>query len=418
MKRARWFLAVLAVFAFVAAACGDDEEAPAPAQPEPTQPAAEPAEEAMEEDMATEEAMEEDMATEEAMEEEAMEEDMAEEEAMAASDGSGYSVAFVFDLFIEDGGWNTTHYRGAQQVQEAFPGLDVQILEEISPGPAATNAFEDLAADGVDLIIGTTYFMPDVMPVAEQFPDTKFLTWAGWQTADNVGHFDGATEDGRYLDGLIAGSVTESGVIGYPAGYPIEEVNRAINAFTIGVREVNPDAVVQVVYINSWYDPPVEQQAAEALANGGADVLAHELNSPAVASVAEDRGLNIIGYSSDRSEVAPNAWLSSFTFEWGPYYIDQVQQMIDGTWEPALTYGGLQAGMIGNSPYGKDVTDEMLALVNERRQQILDGTFDYFAGPIMDNEGNVQVPEGGTIPFEERTTCCLWLIEGVEGSIS
>lgn len=339
-------------------------------------------------------------------------------EEAAPADGTGYSVAFVFDLFVEDGGWNTTHHRGALQVQEAFPGLDVQVIEEISPGPAATNAFEDLASAGVDMIIGTTYFMPDVMPVAEQYPDTKFLTWAGWQTADNVGHFDGATEDGRYLDGLIAGSVTESGIIGYPAGYPIEEVNRALNAFTIGVREVNPDAVVQVVYINSWYDPPVEQQAAEALANGGADVLAHELNSPAVASVAEDRGLHIIGYSSDRSEVAPNAWLSSFTFEWGPYYIDQVQQMIDGTWEPALTYGGLQAGMIGNSPYGKDVTDEMLALVNERRQQILDGTFDYFAGPILDNEGNVQVPEGGTIPFEERTTCCLWLIEGVEGSIS
>jgi basic membrane protein A len=411
MKRARWFLAVLAVFAFVAAACGDDDdEAPAPAQPAP----AEPAQPAPAEEMAEEEAMEEEMAEEETMaEEEAM-----EEEAMAGSDGSGYSVAFVFDLFIEDGGWNTTHYRGVQAVQEAFPGLEVQVIEEISPGPAATNAFEDLAAEGVDMIVGTTYFMPDVMPVAEQYPDTKFLTWAGWETADNVGHFDGATEDGRYLDGLIAGSVTESGVIGYPAGYPIEEVNRALNAFTIGVREVNPDAVVQVVYINSWYDPPVEQQAAEALANGGADVLAHELNSPAVASVAEDRGLNIIGYSSDRSEVAPNAWLSSFTFEWGPYYIDQVQQMIDGTWEPALTYGGLQAGMIGNSPYGKDVTDEMLALVNERRQQILDGTFDYFAGPIMDNEGNVQVPEGGTIPFEERTTCCLWLIEGVEGSIN
>ena len=413
MRRARWFLAVLAVFAFVAAACTDDTEAPAPAQPEPTQPAEEAAPEPVEAP-AEEAPMEEDAPAEEAP----AEEEEPADEAMAPSDGTGYSVAFVFDLFVEDGGWNTTHYRGAQEVQDAFPGLDVQILEEISPGPAATNAFEDLASAGVDMIIGTTYFMPDVMPVAEQYPDTKFLTWAGWQTADNVGHFDGATEDGRYLDGLIAGSITESGVIGYPAGYPIEEVNRAINAFTIGAREVNPDAVVQVVYINSWYDPPVEQQAAEALANGGADVLAHELNSPAVASVAEDRGLHIIGYSSDRSEVAPNAWLSSFTFEWGPYYIDQVQQMIDGTWEPALTYGGLQAGMIGNSPYGKDVTDEMLALVNERRQQILDGTFDYFAGPIMDNEGNIQVPEGGTIPFAERTTCCLWLIEGVEGSIN
>jgi basic membrane protein A len=402
------------VFALVAAACGDDDDAapaPAPAE-EPAEAPAEPAEEPMEEAEPAEEPMEEAEPAEEPMEEA----EPAEE--AAPSDGSGYSVAFVFDLFIEDGGWNTTHYRGVQEVQEAFPGLDVQILEEVSPGPSATNAFEDLAEAGADMIIGTTYFMPDVMPVAEQYPDTKFLTWAGWQTADNVGHFDGATEDGRYLDGLIAGSVTESGVIGYPAGYPIEEVNRAINAFTIGVREVNPDAVVQVVYINSWYDPPVEQQAAEALANGGADVLAHELNSPAVASVAEDRGLNIVGYSSDRSEVAPNAWLSSFTFEWGPYYIDQVQQLIDGTWEPALTYGGLAAGMVGNGPYGKDVTDEMLALVDERRQQILDGTFDYFAGPLRDNEGNEIVPEGGTIPFEERTTCCLWLIEGVEGSIS
>ncbi len=231
------------------------------------------------------------------------------------------------------------------------------------------------------------------------------------------GSYDAATEDGRYLDGLIAGSITESGIIGYPAGFPIEEVNRALNAFTIGVREVNPDAVVQVVYINSWYDPPVEQQAADALANAGADVLAHELNSPAVASVAEDRGLNVVGYTSDRSEEAPNAWLSSFRFEWGPYYIDQIQKMIDGTWAPALTYGGLADGMIGASPYGPDVTDEILALVDQRRQQIINGTFDYFAGPLVDNEGNVVVAEGETIPFAERTVCCMWLIEGIEGSI-
>ena len=404
MRRARWFLIVLAVFGLIAAACGgDDDDSSTPAQPAPTEAPA-PTDAPAPADAPAEEAPAEEAPAEEAP-------------AEAPSDGSGYSVAFVFDLFVEDGGWNSTHYRAAEEVRAAFPGLDVQVIEEISPGPAATNAFEDLAEAGVDLIIGTTYFQPDVLPVAEQYPDTKFLTWAGWQTADNVGHFDGATEDGRYLDGLIAGSVTESGVVGYPAGYPIEEVNRAINAFTIGVREVNPDAVVQVVYINSWYDPPVEQQAAVALANGGADVLAHELNSPAVASVAEDRGLHIIGYTSDRSEVAPNAWLSSFSFEWGPYYIDQIQALIDGTWEPALTYGGLAAGMVGNGPYGKDVTDEMLALVDERRQQILDGTFDYFAGPLRDNEGNEIVPEGGTIPFEERTTCCLWLIEGVEGSV-
>jgi len=416
MRQARWLMALLAVFALVAAACGDDDDA-APA--EPAAPAEAPAAEAPAEEAAPAEEPAEEAPAEEAAPAEGapMEEEEPAEEA-APSDGTGYSVAFVFDGFLDDGGWNTTHHRGVQQVQAALPGLDVQLVTEISPGPSATNAFEDLAEAGVDMVIATGFYQPDAEPVAAAYPDTIFLTWAGWTTTDNMGHFDGATEDGRYLDGLIAGSVTESGIIGYPAGFPIEEVNRALNAFTIGVREMNPDAVVQVVYINSWYDPPAEQQAAEALANAGADVLAHELNSPAVASVAESRGLNIIGYSSDRSAEAPNAWLSSFTFEWGGYYTDQIKSMMDGTWAPALSYGGLADGFIGNAPYGPDVSDEMLALVEERRQQIIDGTFDYFAGPLVDNEGNVQVPDGGTIPFGERTLCCLWLIEGIEGSIN
>ncbi len=399
MRRARWFLAVLAVLAFTAAACGDDEDEAAPAEPAASEPASEP-------------------TAEEPDPEPAAEEPMDDSEPAASSDGSGFSVAFVFDGFFEDGGWNTTHSRAVEQVRAAFPGLDVQTVAEVSAGPTATNAFEDLASAGVDMVIGTGFYQPDMAPVAAENPDTIFLSWAGWETSDNMGHYDGATEDGRYLDGLIAGSITESGVIGYPAGYPIEEVNRALNAFTIGVREVNPDAVVQVIYINSWYDPPQEQQAAEALANAGADVLAHELNSPAVASVAESRGLNIIGYSSNRVDAAPTAWLSSFTFEWGGYYIDQIQAMIDGNWEPALTYGGLADGFIGNAPYGPDVTDDILALVDERRQQIIDGTLDFFAGPLVDNEGNVQVADGDTIPWADRSLCCTWLIEGIEGSIS
>jgi basic membrane protein A len=268
------------------------------------------------------------------------------------------------------------------------------------------------------MVVSTFFSQPEILAIADEYPDTIFLTWAGFETAANVGHYDAATEDGRYLDGLIAGSVTESGIIGYPAGFPIEEVNRALNAFTIGVREVNPDATVQVVYINSWYDPPVEQQAAEALANSGADVLGHELNSPAVASVAEDRGLNVVGYTSDRSSEAPTAWLTSFRFEWGPYFIDQIADMIAGSWEPALTYGGLADGMIGAGPYGEAVTDDILALVDQRRQEIIDGTFDYFAGPLVDNEGNEIIADGETIPFAERSLCCLWLIEGIEGSIS
>ncbi len=446
MRRLTWFLALLATCALIASACGDDDDSSSAPAEAVTDSAPDDAA-GMEDPPMSDDVMDSTPADgngDTGMEDPAPDDGAGMEDSASADgdddagtadsapvdgddddgmedstpvDGSGFSVAFVFDGFVDDGGWNSTHSRAVEQVREEFPALDVQIVEEVAPGPGATNAVEDLAAAGVDMVIATGFYQPDVEPVAAEYLDTIFLTWAGWTTTDNMGHYDAATEDGRYLDGLIAGSITESGIIGYPAGFPIEEVNRALNAFTIGVREVNPEAVVQVVYINSWYDPPVEQQAAEALANAGADVLAHELNSPAVASVAENRGLNVIGYTSDRSDAAPNAWLSSFSFEWGGYYTDQIRAMIEGTWEPALTYGGLADRMIGNGPYGPDVTDEILALVDQRRQEIIDGTFDYFVGPLIDNEGTERVAAGGTIPWEERTTCCLWLIEGIEGSI-
>jgi basic membrane protein A len=333
--------------------------------------------------------------------------------------GTGYSIAFIFDLFVDDGGWNSTFGRAVDEVEAAYPGLDIQRIEEIGPGTATTNTAEDLAAEGVDIVVATYFSQFDIADVAAQYPDTVFLTWAGFETAENMGHFDAATEDGRYLDGIVAGSTLEDGgTIGYVAGFPIEEVNRALNAFALGVQSVNPDAIVEAVYINSWYDPPVEQQAAEALVNSGAGMLGHELNSPAVATVAQDRELNVVGYTSDRSTDAPDAWLTSFQFEWGSYFIDQVQSVIDGAWTAELTYGGLAEGMIGNAPYGPAVTDDVIALVDEARAAIIDGSLDYFAGPLVDNEGNMIIGEGETIPFGERSGCCLWLIQGIEGSVS
>ncbi|MGI9624686.1 MAG: BMP family ABC transporter substrate-binding protein [Acidimicrobiales bacterium] len=407
-RRARWLIALLAIFAVLAAACGDDDDSSSSDETATETPA----DDSSDDDGSSDDNSDDDGSGDDSAA-------AADGDGGGAADGTGYSVGFLFDLFVEDGGWNSTFGRAVEEVQAAYPGLDVQVLEEIGPGTATTNAAEDLAADGVDMVVATYFSQFEMAEVAAAYPDTVFLTWAGFETAANMGHFDAATEDGRYLDGIIAGTTAEEGAtIGYVAGFPIEEVNRALNAFTIGVREVNPNATVEVVYINSWYDPPVEQQAADALVNAGAGMLGHELNSPAVATVAEDRGLNVVGYTSDRSEEAPNAWLTSFTFEWGVYFIDQIQALIDGTWEPALTYGGLAQDMIGNSPYGPDVTDEVLAVVDEKRQAIIDGSLDYFAGPLVDNEGNVQVAEGETIPFEERTLCCLWLIDGIDGSVS
>lgn len=332
-------------------------------------------------------------------------------------DFSDWHIVMIMDGSIEDGGWNTAHGRGGADIEATFPGIQVDYVEEIAPGQTATNAFEDAVASGADMVIGTTFYQDDMMGVAADNPDVTFLTWAGFEAADNVGHFDAASEDGRYLDGMIAGMLTESNIIGYPVGFPYNEVNRAVNAFTMGALEVNPDVEVQVVYVNTWFDPALEQQAAEALVNAGADVLTHEVGAQVYATVAAQNGGYVLGYTNDWSELEPEAWAGGFLYNWGPYYASQVGDMIDGTWEPAITFGGLADGFITFAPYGPSVTPEMLAMIDERKQSIIDGTFDMFAGPITDNQGNVVIAEGETIPFAERIDCCQWLVEGVTGEI-
>lgn len=375
--------AALTAAALLTAACGDDE-------------AAEPAAESAVDDSAT-------AAT--------------AETAAASEDFSDLQVVMILDGSAEDGGWNTAHKKGGDMIAESFPGATVEFVEEIAPGQTATNAFEDAVASGADMVIGTTFYQDDMLGVAAENPEVIFLTWAGYTTAENVGHFDGATEDGRYLDGMIAGMLTESNIIGYAAGFPYNEVNRAANAFTLGAKSVNPDVEVQMVYVNTWFDPAVEQQAAEALVNAGADVLAHEVGAQVYATVAAQAGGYVIGYTNDWSQIEPEAWASSFLFNWGPYYVSQVQAMLDGTWEPALTFGGLKDGFIDFAPYGPAVTPEMLEMVEAKKEEIANGTFDMFAGPISDNTGAVVIAEGDSVPFESRTECCQWLVDGIIGEI-
>lgn len=331
--------------------------------------------------------------------------------------GEGLRVAFVYDGEIDDGGWNEAHRSGAQQVQDALPAAEFTHIESIAPGDQARATFEDLASQEYDLIVGTTFFHDDVFTVAPDFPDVKFVSWATYETAENIGGYDAASEEGRYLDGIIAGSVTESNVIGYPAGFPLPEAVRAINTFTLGALSVNPDVKVIPVYINSWYDPPKEREAAQSLVDRGADVLAHELNSPAVASVAVNNGIYHMGYGWDQSARGPESWLGSFTFNWGPYYLSQAQAVLDGTWEPELYYGGIAADIIGQAPTGPAVPESATDLVAETEGEIAAGAFDIFAGPITDNQGNVEIPEGETVPFEERVTCCNWYVQGVQGEV-
>jgi len=339
------------------------------------------------------------------------------ETTTAAAPTKGLRVAFIYDGNVDDGGWNQQHEIGRQYLQANLPGVETTFVDNVSPGSGFQSALENFASQGYDMVICTTFCQDEVFLAAPKYPDTVFLSWAGYETAPNVGAFDAATEDGRYLDGLVAGSVPGVKLIGYPAGFPIKEVARGINAFTIGAREINPNVQVQAVWINSWYDPPAERQAAQALVNAGAGLLAAEVNSPAVASVAEAAGIGYIGYGADGEATAPKSWLTSFTFNWGPYYLAQAQALADGTWKPAIFYGGLKDGIIGRAPFGPMVSADTIALVAKRRQEIIDGTFDYFAGPIKDNQGNLVIAQGETIPWDQRTDCCTWLVEGAVGTI-
>ena len=334
-------------------------------------------------------------------------------------------MAFIYDGEVDDGGWNQAYEVARRFVESNMEErVETTFVENIAPGPATQSALEDFAEQGFDIVICTTYCQDDLLEVTPNYPDTKFLSWAGWsldEEVGNVGHFDVATEDGRYLDGLAAGSQSDVEMIGYVAGYAIEEVVRGLNIFTKAARELNPDVEVQVVWINSWYDPPAEQQAAQALVDAGADMLAAEVNAPAVAGVAEAAGIPYVHYGVDGSPtgtgIAPTSWLSGFVFNWAPYFLAQAEAAFAGEWEPAIFYGGLKDDMIRMAPFGPAVDADTRALIEERREAIISGEFDYFAGPITDNQGNVTVPEGGTVEWADRTACCQWLIDGVIGEI-
>lgn len=337
--------------------------------------------------------------------------------ATGTASGEGLKVAFVYVGPIGDAGWTWAHDQGRQYLEQNFPGVETTFIESVPEGPESQRVFEDLAEDGHQLIFGTSFgYMDPMLAAAENYPDTAFMHATGFKTSDNLGNYFGAAEEARYLSGLVAGNATESGRIGYVAAFPIPEVLRGINAFTLGVREVNPEAEVQVVWTSTWFGPDIERQAAESVLDAGADVVAMHQDSPAPGQAAQDAGATWVGYNSDMQQFAPDAWLTAPVWDWGPYYLAQAQAVQAGTWEPESHYGDMASGMVGLAPFGASVPADVQQLVEERQQEIIDGTFEVFTGPIADQDGNVVVADGETATLEELLATD-YLVEGVVGTI-
>jgi basic membrane protein A and related proteins len=332
-------------------------------------------------------------------------------------DGDVLRVGFVHTSPVTDGGWTTSHDRGAQAVAEEFgDAVEITTIDSVAEGPDAERVIEDLARQGHDVIFATSFgFMEPMLAVAEQYPDIVFEHATGYMTADNMGNYFGAAEEGRYLEGMAAAAASETGELGYVAAFPIPEVLRGINAWTLGARSVNPDATVRVVWTSTWYDPETEGQAAEGLLDAGVDAIGMHQDTPATGQAADAVGAKWTGYHTDRSEEVPDAWLTATVWDWGPFYIETVREVMEDTWTSESYYGSMADGMVNLAPFGESVPEDIRGEIETRQQEIVDGEFEPFTGPIVDQDGNEVLADGETMTLDELLSIDFF-VEGVVGS--
>jgi basic membrane protein A and related proteins len=328
-------------------------------------------------------------------------------------------VGFLYVAPLTEAGWVRQHEEGRQAVQAAFgPRVKTSYVENVPEGPDAERVLRDMVATGHKLIFTPSFgYMEPTLKVAKDHPDVKFESITGYKTAANVAAANARYYEGRYLAGIAAGRMTKSKLAGYVAGFPIPEVLQGINAFTLGLRSVNPGAQVKVVWLNTWFDPGKERDAAMALFDQGADVVSFHTASTAVMAAAQERGKLAVAYHSDMRKVAPDAQVLAVTHQWGDYYKQRTQAVLAGNWKSGNVWGGVKEGMIRVGFFGpkvpKAVQDEVLA----RQKDIAAGRLKPFTGPLSDNEGRPVLAKGASMT-DEQILSMNFLVSGVQGKIA
>ena len=341
-----------------------------------------------------------------------------EEAAPEATKESGtedMKVGFIYVSPIGDAGYSYAHDKGRQAVQ-AMDGVTTSYVESVPEGADAERVILNMARKGFKLIFTTSYgYMDPTLKVAKQFPDVVFMHCSGYKSSENMGNYFGRIYQARYLTGIVAGSMTKSNIIGYAAAFPIPEVIRGINAFTLGARSVNPKAEVRVVWTKTWYDPATEKEAAKSLLDVGADVITQHQDSPGPMEAAQEAGAWGIGYNSDMSAFAPGAVLTSAMWNWAPLYTQAVEQVRGGTWKSRSLWEGMAEGVVAIAPLSDKVPAEVKAKVETARDDIVSGRLHVFSGPINDQSGAVKVPEGQAMSDQDMLGM-TWFVQGVVGT--
>jgi len=376
-KRSLFKLAALGAAAAALVACGKKDE-PAPATPAPAEPAA----------------------------------------AAPAPATGPLNIGFAYIGPVGDGGWTFAHDQARKKIEAEFGDkIKTTYVESVPEGADAERVLRDLVSQGNKLVFGTTFgYMDTIQKLGEEFPDVRFEHATGYKTRENVRTYDSRTYEGAYLAGIIAGGMTKTGTLGVVGSVPIPEVLRNLNSFTLGAQSVNPAIKTKVVWVNDWFNPPKETEAATSLINGGADVLFQNTDSPAVLKTAQEKGKRAFGWDSDMTSYGPQAHLGSAVINWVPYYTKAVNDVLNGTWTTGQAWWGVKEGAVDLVSIAEDVPAELKEKVQAAKQGLKDGTLVIWKGPIADNTGK-NVLEGEAAADDKFLTSINFYVKGVEGQV-
>ena len=338
--------------------------------------------------------------------------------AAAPAPAAPLNIAFAYVGPVGDGGWTFAHDNARKALEKEFGDkISTNYIENVPEGADAERVFRDQAGQGAKLIFGTTFgYMEPILKVAPELKDVKFEHATGFKTADNLAQYDVRTYEGAYLAGVVAGKMSKSGKMGVVASVPIPEVIRNIDSFTLGARSVNPKATVKVVWVNKWFDPGKEREAATTLIGQGVDMLMQNTDSAAVVQTAQEKGVYAFGWDSDMSKFGEKAHLAASVISWGVYYNKVVEDVLNNQWKNSTIWWGLKEGMIDLKGFNAAVPDDVKALVEERKKGIVDGSAPIWKGPIKDNAGKEQVA-GGQVADDNFLHGVKFYVEGVEGNV-
>jgi simple sugar transport system substrate-binding protein len=331
--------------------------------------------------------------------------------------GDKIKVGFIYVGPIGDHGWTYRHDIGRLDVEKHFGDkVETVYLENVKYGPDSERAIRAMAKSGADIIFATSFgYMEPMLKVAKEFPNVKFEHATGYKRSKNMATYGLRLYQARHVQGVIAGLMTKTNKICYVGAFPIPEVIREINTYYLGAKTVNPDVDIDIVWVNTWYDPGKEAQAADVMIAEGCDMVAQHTDSPAPLQTAEKAGVLGFGQASNQFKFAPKAQLTATIDNWSPYYISKVQAVIDGNWKTGDYFGHMDQDVVQMAPF-TNMPDKVKAFAQKIKDSIKNGKYFAFTGPIKDNTGKIQL-KAGEIADDAHLNSMMYYVEGIDAKV-